>query len=138
KIQLDISLSPDITQAFLLDKSRLTRILLNLLSNAIKFSPNGGKITISAHLKKINEKNFLSLHVKDNGIGIPADKLTIIFDRFTRVFRSDEKYPGLGLGLHIAQQFAKDMNGYITVESSPEKGTLFECRLPCVTAEEPA
>ena len=111
------------------DKVQIERMLSNLLSNAVKFTPEGGEVRVK--LAKLNDE--AELIVEDTGMGIPADHLPHIFDRFYRVSSpsasaSPEK--GLGLGLSFVAWIAKAHNGSVNVESEPGKGTRFIVRLP--------
>lgn len=103
------------------DEKLFGQIVINLLSNAIKFTPKG-KIELS-----ISEKNeFLEIVVKDDGIGIPNDKLEYIFDRFKQVDGSTKrKYGGTGLGLAICKELALLLEGSISVKSELDKGSIF-------------
>jgi hypothetical protein len=103
------------------DEKLIGQIIINLLSNAIKFT-HEGKIELF-----ITEKNeFLEITVKDDGIGIPNDKLEHIFDRFKQVDGSTKrKYGGTGLGLAISKELSLLFEGGIKVESELNKGSIF-------------
>jgi len=114
---------PDI----LADRDRLAQILINLLDNAVKFTPEGGRVTLSA---KAAEGRVV-LAVSDNGVGIPPGDLPRIFERFYRVGRSrDRREGGTGLGLAIAKHLTQAMGGTIEVESTQGSGTTFRVSLP--------
>ena len=99
----------------------------NLLSNAFKFTKEGGEIILNL---KAEEKHC-SIIVKDTGIGIPADQLDKIFDRFYQVDSSQTReYEGSGLGMALAKELVELHHGTITVESLEGKGTTFTVRLP--------
>jgi signal transduction histidine kinase/ligand-binding sensor domain-containing protein/DNA-binding response OmpR family regulator len=119
----------------LFDHDKIERILFNLLSNAFKFTPQGGKVAVTADVMLEPELATLELKVKDSGIGMPAEQLEKIFERF---FQSDQpgQYvnQGSGIGLAITREFVKLNNGTITVESEPDKGTCFTVRLPFTPA----
>ena len=108
------------------DAVRLTQILVNLISNAIKFTQKGG-ITINiTTLAQNNETVQLRFSVKDSGIGIPADKLEPIFERFQQgETDTTRKYGGTGLGLSIVRNLVQIQGGNINVESEQGKGTEF-------------
>lgn len=133
--QLDFSIKyhNNIPNLLVIDKTRVHRILLNLISNAIKFTDKGS-ITINSYVSDINIQNnsgILNIEIADTGIGIPEDKLNIIFDRFTRLSNSYEgKYEGTGLGLYIVKQLVNDCGGTIEVESELNVGSKFICKLP--------
>ena len=118
------------------DRVQIERMLSNLLSNAMKFTPEGGEVRVG--LSKRDDQ--AELIVEDTGVGIPADHLPHIFDRFYRVASpsvsaSPEK--GLGLGLSFVAWIAKAHNGSVNVESEPGKGTRFIVRLPLSPAPSP-
>ncbi len=110
-----------------LDDEKYERILLNLLSNAIKFSASGKKIYVDLYTK---EKEAV-IAVRDEGIGIPKEKLQYIFERYTQInnnlVRSSE---GTGIGLCLAKLMAKALGGDIKVYSELGKGATFEVYLP--------
>lgn len=103
------------------DRVRLTRILTNLVSNAVKFTEKGSiKIVVKT-------EPVFSMTVEDTGIGIPQDKLEVIFDEFQKLSESSKhsQFMGAGIGLYIVKQFATDLNGKITVESQLGAGSRF-------------
>ena len=108
------------------DGSKLLQVLLNITFNAIKFTPSG-KIVLTAKCeKKSEEKVKIRFSISDTGIGIPAEKLPHIFDRFYQVEdNATTKYAGTGLGLSITQQMVTILGGAINVESQVGKGTTF-------------
>lgn len=110
------------------DPDAIERVVLNLLSNAIKYSSNEeGKILISVR----DDEEFVFVTVKDNGQGIPEDKLDVIFDRFERVKGDFErKCEGSGIGLYLVQSIIKLHGGNITVESVESEGSIFTFKLP--------
>ncbi len=115
-----------------IDKDKIERVILNLLSNAIKFTGSGGNIYV--HTKR--EKNQVIISVEDNGIGIPKDKLSEIFNRFYQVSDTLKKYEeGSGIGLCIVEEIINLHNGGISVYSEVNKGTKFEIKLPIYTVE---
>ncbi len=112
------------------DDQKLRQILQNLINNAIKFTPRG-TVTISARHNP--EAETVELRVADTGIGIPKEKLPIIFERFRQVDSSESRsYGGVGLGLYIAKQFTGMLGGEIHVDSEPGKGSTFTVTLPPV------
>ncbi|PYT35617.1 MAG: PAS domain-containing sensor histidine kinase [Acidobacteria bacterium] len=111
----------------LADRDRLGQVLINLLDNAVKFTPEGGRIEVSAR----PSSGRVVVSVKDNGVGIPPEDLGRIFERFYRVGRSrDRREGGTGLGLAIAKHLTQAMGGTIEVESSTGSGTTFRVSLP--------
>ncbi len=110
------------------DTRMMKQVFLNLLSNAIKFTPSGGVISVVMGLSA--EGGFF-FKVKDNGIGIPADKLKLIFEPFTQVENIMTKHhQGTGLGLALVKQIVKYHKGEIKVRSELNSGTEFTVFLP--------
>jgi len=108
------------------DQDRIKQIIKNLLSNALKFTQEG---KISLIVENYNDK--IKIKVKDEGIGIPEDKLEHIFDRFKQVDGSTtRKYGGTGLGLSICKELCELLDGTISVRSEVNKGSIFEVILP--------
>ncbi len=109
------------------DRDRLKQLLLNLVDNAIKYTPSGGQVRLSLE----RDTQWVRVYVSDTGIGIPAEDLDKIFDRFYRVdkARSREK-GGSGLGLAIAKWITDAHGGRIEVQSEIGKGTTFTLWLP--------
>jgi len=125
--QVTVSIPPDLPRV-LVDRQRMEQVFLNLLDNAVKFTPPGGKISIDAKW----EKPFVRVEVKDNGVGIPAEHLSRVFERFYRVdkSRSREAAGGTGLGLAIVRQIVNAHQGKIEVESASAVGSTFRIFLP--------
>lgn len=113
------------------DPGRIRQILTNLVSNSIKFT-HSGHILIDVQCERDDEKEaWYHFSVEDTGIGIPADKLRHVFDKFTQADASTSRhYGGTGLGLAIVKQLVELMGGQIGVESTPDKGTTFWFTLP--------
>jgi signal transduction histidine kinase len=109
------------------DRARVVEVLDNLIGNAVKFTPAGGVVSLETRV----EGDRVVLSVSDTGVGIPAEDLPSIFDRF---FRSPESVrmaiPGTGLGLSIARRLVELQGGDITVTSSVGTGTTFTFTLP--------
>jgi signal transduction histidine kinase/CheY-like chemotaxis protein len=115
------------------DPARMRQIAFNLLSNALKFTEKG---TITVRVG--SEGATLRIGISDTGIGIPSDKLGIIFESFRQVDAgTTRKYGGTGLGLAICQNLAQAMGGGVTVESAPGEGTTFTLSLPLTLAAAP-
>ncbi len=111
----------------MVDPKRIGQILSNLLTNAIRYTPKGGTIEIGA--KK--QETMVEVWVKDNGHGIPEEKLPHIFRRFYRTDKSRSRSTGgTGLGLAIARQFTKAHGGKISAKSNQEEGTRIFFTLP--------
>jgi len=114
------------------DRLRLEQVLTNLLSNALKYGPKR-----PIHLSATSDGERVTLVVRDEGIGIPAEDLERVFGRFERAVPLHH-YGGLGLGLYLCRQFVEAMGGTIRVESEPEKGASFIVELPLPPPREPA
>jgi PAS domain S-box-containing protein len=109
------------------DHDRLLQILLNLLSNAVKFTPEGGSITVRCHA----DGDTAVTSISDTGIGIPPDQQQRIFDPFVQVHSGTTRASdGVGLGLAISLDMARQMKGEISVESAPDRGSTFRISLP--------
>ncbi len=112
------------------DTDRIERIVSNLISNAIKY---GNKQPIDIAMSHID--GYVALDVRDRGIGVKQEDRTRIFERFERAV-SGEEYPGIGLGLWLASETARSMNGTIDVILPPDgRGTIFRLLLPFLKAE---
>jgi len=112
------------------DPDQLEKVCYNLLSNAFKFTQPGGTVTVSVGEDK--EKNRCFIRVKDNGKGIPADKLPYIFERFFRAEETDHTGDegGTGIGLSLVRTIVEQHHGEIEVESAPGTGSVFTVWLP--------
>jgi len=125
--ELTISLP---AEAFPLDADpiRLAQVFLNLLNNAAKYTNRGGQVSLSAS----REGSDAVVSVQDNGIGIPSDKLSSVFDMFTQVDRSSQQsQDGLGIGLTLVRRLVEMHDGSIEARSDgPNKGSEFVVRLP--------
>jgi signal transduction histidine kinase len=112
------------------DQMRLRQALLNLMSNANKFTERG-TITIDAHHRQENGGDWITLAVKDTGIGMTPEQMGKLFQDFSQADSSTtRKYGGTGLGLAISRRFCQMMGGDITVESEVGRGSTFTIRLP--------
>ena len=112
------------------DQMRLRQALLNLMSNANKFTDRG-TISIDAHAKQENGRDWITLAVADTGIGMTPEQMARLFQEFSQASSATaSKYGGTGLGLAISRRFCQMMGGDITVESEPGKGSTFTIRLP--------
>ncbi len=110
------------------DKDRIGQVMLNLLTNAIKYSPKTNSIEVNIYK---SAENSVSVSVTDHGIGIEKKHHEKIFDRFYRVEgKSEQTYPGFGIGLFIASEIIQRHNGTINVESKKGEGSVFTFTLP--------
>lgn len=112
------------------DAVKLERVLENLLTNSIRYSPAGGTITISLHRETSEGEPYAVISVTDQGVGIPADELPRIFDRFYRARNAAAGIPGAGIGLASVRQIIEEHGGTVTVESQVGQGSTFTVRLP--------
>ncbi|MBN1135087.1 MAG: GAF domain-containing protein [Anaerolineae bacterium] len=109
------------------DEQRLGQVFDNLLSNALKFSHPGGAVTVRIY----EEAGSIRAEVEDQGVGIPADKLTRVFDRFYQIDGSTtRRFGGTGLGLAIAKQIVEAHGGQIGVRSKQDEGSCFYFTIP--------
>jgi signal transduction histidine kinase len=107
------------------DENQLRRVFYNLLDNAIKYTGPGGAVTLSCRLSG----GTAEVSVEDTGIGIPAEHLPRVFDRFYRVDPARTGENGAGLGLAICQSVIRSAGGAITVASTEGRGSVFTVRL---------
>ncbi len=115
------------------DPTRLRQVLINLAHNAVKFTDKG-----SVTLRTEWDQGVLRCDVIDTGIGIPPEKLTLLFQQFAQADASiTRRYGGTGLGLVISRELVRLMGGSVTVESKLEHGTTFTIRVPAPQAETP-
>ncbi len=125
-LELAVFIDPDLPSNIIGDPGRLRQILTNLVGNAIKFT-HKGEVVVQAQLNKLDGQNIdILFSVRDTGIGIPRDKLNLVFQEFTQADGSTtRKYGGTGLGLSISKKLTEMMGGHIWVESEPGKGSTF-------------
>lgn len=118
---------PELSKEVMGDRDRLEQVLTNLLENAVKYSPEGSGITTVVR----DEGDRVVTAISDQGIGIPTDELSQVFERFHRGRQvSSTNYGGLGLGLYITKQIIERHGGTIWVESREGAGTTFYFALP--------
>ena len=133
-LTLEIIIDKSVPNAILIDPLRLKQVLINLIGNAYKFTTEGGitiRIRNLSATKEVGQNIFLEFSVEDTGIGIPQEKLNLIFEAFTQAEKDTaQKFGGTGLGLTISKKFVEMMNGSITVESEVGKGSTFKFVIP--------
>jgi two-component system sensor histidine kinase/response regulator len=123
-VALAVLVRPEIPAVVSGDSGRLRQILVNLMANAIKFTEAGEVLVTVA--PSLDDSRMLHFSVRDTGIGVPPDKLNMIFDAFTQVDASStRKFGGTGLGLTIAARLVEMMGGKIWVESDGSSGSTF-------------
>jgi len=133
-LHLEISL-PEEVPPVLANNDEIEQVLVNIVSNAIKFTPSGGDVLLTVYA---DEQNVTTL-VRDTGIGIPAEDLPRIFERFYRVDKArSRQMGGTGLGLAIAHQIIESHGGRIWAESELGQGTVIGFSLPIAAAREEA
>jgi PAS domain S-box-containing protein len=130
RLNLDITVS-DLSGEW--DGTRLERVIMNLLSNAVKYSPDGGEILVRLSIENDSTtgQTWAVLEIVDHGIGIPAEDLPHVFERFRRGSNADGRFPGTGIGLSTARQIVEHHGGALTLESEEGSGTTVRLRLPC-------
>jgi signal transduction histidine kinase len=119
------------------DRTRLRQLLLNLVTNAIKYTPRGGRVELSVTRRPNDE---ISIAVRDTGIGIAANDLPHVFDRFWRADRVRSRASergGFGLGLSISQWIVQAHGGTLAVQSRLGRGSVFTVNLPVVPVVPP-
>ncbi|MGE5103972.1 MAG: GAF domain-containing protein, partial [Betaproteobacteria bacterium] len=113
--------------AIVADERKFKQILLNLLSNAVKFTPDGGRIEVTA----VRRDGHAEIAVRDTGIGIAPEDQAAVFEEFRQVGHDyTKKQEGTGLGLALTRKFVELHGGRIGVESAPGKGTTFTFTIP--------
>ena len=109
------------------DAERLREVLYNLLENAIKYTPSQGRIEVAV----TEQSGMVAVAIHDTGIGIDADHLPRVFDRFYRVDKSrSREADGTGLGLSIVQSIVSAHSGRVEISSTPSEGTTCTVLLP--------
>jgi PAS domain S-box-containing protein len=141
-IELLLEYSPSLPRDFVGDAGRIRQVLTNLIGNAIKFTPEGS-VTVEIRQDRdagaAEGEGALRISVTDTGIGIPEEKIGLLFEQFSQVDGSSTRtYGGTGLGLAISKRLVKLMGGEIGVESRVNEGSTFWFELPLKTARQTA
>lgn len=123
------SSSPKMSGSIVCDRDRILQVLSNLIGNALKFTPEGGSVTVATE----RTPNGTKIFVKDTGPGIPLEKRSQLFERFTQLQSSDRR--GLGLGLYISKMIVEAHGGEIGVHSELDKGSSFYFTIPFSPSE---
>jgi signal transduction histidine kinase len=127
-ISLALEPLPELASVFV-DRRNMEEVVSNLINNAINYTPEGGKVAVSAAM----EDAYLRISVQDSGLGIAPEDLERIFAPFYRVKNDKTRFIiGTGLGLAIVKSIVEAHNGYIRVESEPERGSTFHVYIPCL------
>jgi PAS domain S-box-containing protein len=117
----------------MVDPDQFMQVVNNLVLNAVRYTPAGGRIEVSASCQENTGQAWATLTVADTGIGIPAEELPHVFERFYRGSKPQQmQIEGTGLGLAIAKEIVELHGGRVTVESQVDQGTTFTVWLPCV------
>jgi signal transduction histidine kinase/DNA-binding response OmpR family regulator len=125
-VELLVHVRPGVSDHLLGDPGRLRQILINFVGNAIKFTESGEVVVTVSPVVDVDDGCWLQFEVADTGIGIPLDKQTAIFDAFSQADGSTtRRYGGTGLGLAIASRLITLMGGDVSVESTPDVGSIF-------------
>jgi len=137
KLELESHIDSSIPEIIVTDQMILSQVLHNLLSNAVKFTPEG-KVSLEVRSRgRKGKKHRMEFSVNDTGIGIPANKIDIIFDVFSQADSSTvRQYGGSGLGLAITKRYLEMLGSRIRVESKAGKGSRFFFTLAAETGEE--
>jgi two-component system sensor histidine kinase GlrK len=128
QIQLELKPLPELP-LIMMDEERISQVMDNLIGNALKFTPENGHVRIMAAPYN-HSKKAVCVAVSDTGIGIAAESLKIIFEKFSRVETNGHKAAGSGLGLTIAKHIISDHGGEIWAKSTPGSGSTFYFALP--------
>jgi len=141
QLELLVHFLPGTPRHIVGDPVRVRQILSNLMSNAIKFTKTGYVLVTAEEVAgdPVGEKTRIKLSVRDTGIGIPPDKLHVIFDKFSQAdVSTTRKFGGTGLGLAICRQLAQMMKGEVVAQSTPGEGSTFSATLLFDRAPAPA
>ncbi len=116
------------------DKDMLSQVIINLLSNAIKYTSNGGSVTVKS---EVDESQWVTrVTITDTGVGIPAEDVDHIFDKFFRVKANNKYAKGTGLGLNLVKEIVERVHeGRVFVSSEQGKGSTFGFELPLASAQ---
>jgi len=136
-IEIGFYIDPLLRRTLLGDPTRIRQILVNLVGNAVKFTDRGSVAVELEALDATDAHLVLRITVTDTGIGIPAEAMPTLFNKFQQVDGSiTRKFGGTGLGLAICRQLSELMGGSIAVESNPGDGSRFLVDLPLALSEE--
>lgn len=134
-LDLRMTVEDDVPAWIVSDRLRLRQIMLNLIGNALKFTEHG---SVSVHASYDKAKRNLTIAVADTGIGIPADQITAVFEKFTQADSSiARRFGGTGLGLPICSQLAGLLGGTLTAQSEVGVGSRFILTIPAVECSPP-
>jgi signal transduction histidine kinase/CheY-like chemotaxis protein len=138
RLDLVLQYTPSIPRYFVGDSGRIRQVLTNLVGNAVKFTHEGQVLVTVECLAQDAYRADMKVSVQDTGVGIPAGKLDVLFEKFSQVDGSTtRRYGGTGLGLAISKQLVNIMGGTIGVESRVDEGSTFWFILPLVLDTQP-
>lgn len=125
---------PIVFDQVMADKDMISQVIVNLLSNAVKYTPAGGAVQIRTDVNEVDETARVT--ITDTGVGIPADEIAHVFDKFYRVGANNKQAKGTGLGLNLVKQIVEKVhNGRVFVTSQVGVGSTFGFELPLAAAE---
>lgn len=124
-ISLEITV-PTAKQTIVGDEESLIRVFTNIIHNAAKYTPENGKISVSA----TDDEFYVVVSISDTGVGIPQDKIPFIFEPFFRVKGKEDRYSGSGLGLTFCQKIMESHGGMICATSKEGEGSTFMLKFP--------
>ena len=130
QISLQVNLG-DQQDSVLADRQRLNQVMLNLLSNAVKYNRDAGRVTLTA--ERVHDRR-LRIKVSDTGVGIPAEKMALLFTPFERLGAEATRVQGTGLGLALSRGLAEAMGGSLGLTSAYGEGSTFWIELPLAEA----
>jgi len=135
-IKYHIYIDPSIPKEIEIDTMKMKRVLINIIGNAWKFTPSGKTVTVV--VRKISSGKKMEIIVSDTGLGIEPEKQAEIFEAFKQIDDMDAEVEGSGLGLAIVKKYINEMDGDLTLQSKPGKGSIFRIALPLnIVNEEP-
>jgi len=138
RLTFTADLDPDLPP-IIADREKLSAVIENLVVNAIKFTPEAGRITVSAHRDAAAQRPAVEVRVVDTGIGIPPDQVEKVFTRFHQVDTSTtRRFGGVGLGLAIVKSILEAHGSTISVDSEPGRGSVFRFSLPLLEKQDAA
>ena len=128
---LTCTVDPDVPARLVADAIRVRQVLFNLVGNALKLTERGS-VEVRIHFRTADDGHRLVMEVEDSGVGIAADALPHLFERFTQVDASSaRRHGGSGLGLSITREVVQRMGGEVTARSTPGQGSCFTATVRC-------
>lgn len=126
KVELRSIFNVETEKCFLIDPVRLRQVLINLIGNALKFTESGEIVVEVKNLEQASKDANLLFSIKDTGVGIPEEKMSLLFKEFSQIDSArNRRYSGTGLGLAISMRLVHQMGGEIWVENNKTKGATF-------------